>query len=316
MLFRRHHPIHRTVGISPGEGSGREPPPRQKEPYSPSTAAPAQERGFSWQEPGRGAAGGAGPIPPSTGISPYTALLSPPPRPRLRRSSPAPVGGGSSRDISGKAGQGRRPRRCPSPASSHTPDRGDITRGGAGEGTPSPSKRTIQSLHRGSRPGAGVLVARARQGRNRRSAGRGEATLIVRFTGISPYPALLFPHLSRAFGAPPPPGAGAVVAISPARAQARGRPAWPCLRWHHPTRRTVGNIIWGWGPGRLPHTLLSPTLPGASPITPEEPAPTPPTTLHQHPPTHRTMGGLARKTKPRIKTRIIIQSPLHSYPED
>ena len=35
MLFRRHRHIHRTVGISPGEGPGREPPPRQKEPYRP-----------------------------------------------------------------------------------------------------------------------------------------------------------------------------------------------------------------------------------------------------------------------------------------
>ncbi len=44
----RHHPMHRTVGISPGEGPGREPPPRRKEPYWPSLGAPAQDRGISW----------------------------------------------------------------------------------------------------------------------------------------------------------------------------------------------------------------------------------------------------------------------------
>ncbi len=40
---------------------------------------------------------------------------------------------------------------------------------GFGEGTPSPAKRTILALPQGSRAGAGVLVARARAGRTRRS---------------------------------------------------------------------------------------------------------------------------------------------------
>ena len=56
-----HHPIHRTVGISPGEGPGREPPPRKREPYWPSHKAPAQERGFSGKEPGKGASPGCRP---------------------------------------------------------------------------------------------------------------------------------------------------------------------------------------------------------------------------------------------------------------
>ena len=52
---------------------------------------------------------------------------------------------------------------------------------GLGEGTPSPAKRTILALSRGSRAGAGVLVARAGVGR-----GRGE---------VASYTAL--PHLTR-----------------------------------------------------------------------------------------------------------------------
>ena len=55
------HPIHRTVGISPGEGLGEgNAPPRQVKPHCPSHRAPAQERGFSWQEPGWGANPGKG----------------------------------------------------------------------------------------------------------------------------------------------------------------------------------------------------------------------------------------------------------------
>ena len=103
-------------------------------------------------------------------------------------SLPHPTGRGSSRDIPGKAGQGCRPRSCPSPALSHAPYRGDITRGGVGEGTPSPAKRTIPALLQGSRAGAGVLVARVRAGRK-----PGVGTPIVRFTGISSYTALLSP---------------------------------------------------------------------------------------------------------------------------
>ncbi len=124
------------------------------------------------------------------GIIPYTALLSPPPHPRLRRSSPAPVGGGSSRDIPSKgASTGKAsPDHASAGIIPHTVPWG-ISRGeGLGEGTPSPAKRTMLALPQGSRAGAGVLVARARAGR-----GRGEATLISRFAGISPCTALLSP---------------------------------------------------------------------------------------------------------------------------
>ena len=76
----RHHPIHRTVEVSPGEGLGRQPPLRRREPYRPFPGAPAQERGISWRWPGWGASPGG------------------------------------------------RPRSCSSPASSHSPDRGGITR--------------------------------------------------------------------------------------------------------------------------------------------------------------------------------------------
>ena len=106
MLFRRHRPMHRTVGISPGEGSGREPPPRQKEPYSPSTAAPAQERGFSWKEPGKGAAGGAT-LDTILLHSMHCSPLSPTP-PALR-APPPPRGGGSAGDSPGKACPGAGP---------------------------------------------------------------------------------------------------------------------------------------------------------------------------------------------------------------
>ncbi len=89
--------------ISPGEGLGEGTPSPAKRTVLALRRAPAQERGFTWQEPGQGAAGGVGPIPPSAGISPCTVLISPPPHPRLWRSSPAPQEGGSSREITGKS---------------------------------------------------------------------------------------------------------------------------------------------------------------------------------------------------------------------
>ena len=61
-----------------------------------------------------------------------------------------------------------RPRSRPFPASSHTPDRGGITRGGAGEGTPSPPKRTIPALPQSPRAGAGDVAEIARVGRKPR----------------------------------------------------------------------------------------------------------------------------------------------------
>ncbi len=47
-VLRRRHPMHQTGGISPGEGPGREPPPRRQKPYWPFPRAPAQERALSW----------------------------------------------------------------------------------------------------------------------------------------------------------------------------------------------------------------------------------------------------------------------------
>ncbi len=127
----RHPPVHRTVGVSPGEGPGRELPPRRKEPYRPFPRAPAQERG------------------------------------------------GNIGDIPEKAGPGCRPRLCPSPASTRTPDRGGITRGG----NSLPVEKNHTSPPRVSRAGAGAIVVMAREGRSR---------------GGNPYTALLSP--------PPPAG--------------------------------------------------------------------------------------------------------------
>ena len=53
--YVRHwrHPTHRTVGVSPGEGPGREPPPRRKEPYRPSPGFPRRSGGYRGDGPGR-----------------------------------------------------------------------------------------------------------------------------------------------------------------------------------------------------------------------------------------------------------------------
>ena len=117
-----HHPTCRTVvTIAWGGARGGNPLPGKENHTGPPQGSRAGagvlgERARAGRKPGV-------PVPNmcSTGILPYTALLSPPPRPRLRRSSPAPVGGGSSRDITGKACPGCRPRFRPSPAPSHTP---------------------------------------------------------------------------------------------------------------------------------------------------------------------------------------------------
>jgi len=125
----RRHPMHRTVGISPGEGSGREPPPRRQKPYRPFPRAPAQERALSWREPGKGA-----------NLGRRTQIRSPLPH-------PAPTGGGSAGDTLWK---GRPGKLVPDPAlhRRHPTHRTvvAITRGGAGEGTPSPLRRTIPAL--------------------------------------------------------------------------------------------------------------------------------------------------------------------------
>ena len=134
--------MHRTVGISPGGGGrGGEPPPRQVKPNWPSHRAPAQERGFSWQEPGWGANPGKGnpdlafhrhlathrsPISPTPPAPP--ALL---PRPRGRgqcRRYPRKGRLGMPPPISPFAGMpAHTPRPPPTPP--HTPDREDIAQG-------------------------------------------------------------------------------------------------------------------------------------------------------------------------------------------
>ena len=114
-------------GNHPGEGPGREPPPRRREPYWPSRDPPPRSGGNIGESPGGAQAG--------EGEPGYYFPLSPP-RPRLRRSSP-PRGGGGAGDIPGKAGQGG----SPDPAlPRHRPIHGteeDITRG---RGTPLPVK--------------------------------------------------------------------------------------------------------------------------------------------------------------------------------
>ena len=126
-----------------------------------------------------------------------------PPRPAPAVRSPPPRGG-SAGDIPGKAGRRKQPRLCPSPASPHTPDRGGITRGGAGEGTPSPSKRTILALPKVPRPGAGALVVREREGRK-----PGEATQNTIFHRYLPIHCSHVPHPSRASRSSPARGGSA-----------------------------------------------------------------------------------------------------------
>ena len=113
---------------------------------------------------------------------------------------------------------------CLSPASPHAPDREGITRGGAGEGTPSPSKRTTPALPQGPRAGSGDIVVRSLEGRK---PGKANADTLS-----SPPPRPRFALLPR-------PGAGAVQVIAPERR------VWSVgsdyiLRRCHPTHRTVG----------------------------------------------------------------------------
>ena len=187
---------------------------------------------LSWREPGKGVAGEA---------TPYTALMYTHPA-RASRSSPA-LGGGSAGDSPGKAGPGKQLWLYPSPASPYTPDRGEITRGGAGEETPSPSRRAILALPKVPRAGAGALVVRSRRGRGR----RGDLDCAFRrFVHRSP-----LPHSTRAFDAPPLPLWGGSAGDSPGK-------AGPILSFagipHTPDR---GAIARGWGPLRKTLPALS-----------------------------------------------------------
>ncbi len=174
--------------------------------------------GFSWRDPMKGAAGEDEPGHHSPAFHTLFSWLPPRPAPAVR--SPPPRGG-SAGDIPGKAGRRKQPRLCPSPASPHTPDRGDITRGGVGEGTPSPSTKTIPALPQGPRAGSGAFVVMAREGRAREAGPK------------------------RCSHVPPPcPRAGAVQVISPER-PARGSSPDYALPRHLPMHRAVGDITRG-----------------------------------------------------------------------
>jgi len=119
----RWEAVHWTVGISPrgvaARGEGELVPPPLSLTLQPSYFSPAS------------------PTPPAPPQGNHTLLPAPPPRPRLRRSSPAPPGGGSARAyIRGTAVSGVQP------VGSRALDRGDIATGGGGSrggGTRSPS---------------------------------------------------------------------------------------------------------------------------------------------------------------------------------
>ncbi len=141
----------------PGRGPGRELPPRRREPCWPFHRVPAPASGACRGErPGRAWSGGR---------SIYCSPFSPTP-PALRAPPPPPAG--AVQVISPeRPARGVGPRSRPSPVSSHTLDRGGITRGGAGEGTPSPSTKTMLAFPKVPRPGAGAFVVRDREGRGR-----------------------------------------------------------------------------------------------------------------------------------------------------
>ena len=91
-VLRRRHPVHRTVGISPGEGPGREPPPRQEEPYRPFPRLPRRSGGYRDESPGGAQARGAGPkhsFPQASTRTPPSSL----PHPPALRAPPPPQAG-------------------------------------------------------------------------------------------------------------------------------------------------------------------------------------------------------------------------------
>ncbi len=135
------HPPYRG-GYRPGRGPGREPPPRQREPYWPSYKAPAQEREFSWQEPGGGAGQGCQSQTCTPPASRHTPLSSLPHPSRASGAPPPPPWAGAVVAIPPARAQarGRPVPAMPPPALSHTPYRGDIARGGARGGNHLPGK--------------------------------------------------------------------------------------------------------------------------------------------------------------------------------
>ncbi len=140
-------------GYRPGRGSGREPPPRQREPHWPFPKCPAQEREFSWREPGRGATRDASPKHTfRRHLAMHRSPLSPTPhRPRV---------------YPGKAGPGCWPDHASAGIIPHTGPRGYHPGRGSGREPPPRQREPHWPFPQGSRAGAGVLVARARAGRN------------------------------------------------------------------------------------------------------------------------------------------------------
>jgi len=128
------------LGVGAGEGAPPPPPPSRTTLTLPKGSRAGS--GFSWREPGKGVAGVPAQIVRFAGISPYTLLPSPPPRPRLRRSSPSPMGGRSAGDIPRKAGPGAGPDYALPPHHPMHRTEGDIAWGrGPGRGTPLPADK-------------------------------------------------------------------------------------------------------------------------------------------------------------------------------
>ncbi len=172
LALHRHPPMHRTVGISPGRGPGREPPPHQKEPYLPSPGfprrigssrgeSPGRAQAWEGRKPGKGASLGRAQASlgraqawegrkPGKGASLGRAQAWEGRKPgkgaslgrrtRIPLSYPPPPAE-AVQVIVPESQPRSRPRSRPSPASSHAPDRRDITRGGGRGGNPLPAKK-------------------------------------------------------------------------------------------------------------------------------------------------------------------------------
>ena len=298
-----HHPIHRTVGISPGEGAGEgtpSPPTRTILALLQGSRAGA---GFSWREPERGATGGDEPghysptLPPrprfallpasrtrggnhdipkksqplrgepdsallphhpihrtvrgegqgggrrgnpectfSRHLAIHTSLLTPTP-PAPSALLPRPRGGGSSRDTprkgtsTGKASPGRRTRFRPPPAPSHTPYRGGYRLGrGPGREPPPRQREPYRPSHRAPAQERGSR-GESPDGVQPEKRNRGEATLISRFAGISPYIALLTPTPpAPVVRSSPAPGRWSATTMSQKRPARGGAPSGPASR--------------------------------------------------------------------------------------
>jgi len=190
-------------GYRPGRGSGREPPPRQKEPCWPFHRAPAQEREFSWREPGRGATRGAS---PKHTFRRHLAmhrspLSSTPHRPRVYPRK-------------GRPGMLARP--C---LRWHHPTHrtvGDITRGG----NPLPGKKNHTGPSTGLPPRSGSSRGES-PGKPQTREGNPDSALLPHYpmhrsplSPTPPAPSALLPH----------PGVGAVQVIPPIKP---GPGCWP-----------------------------------------------------------------------------------------